>query len=128
MALFGKIMVQADGELIRIGDNLGGSRIGMGPIRAGWKIGQRIPRQNFCDRGINRHNQRIAGISRCVYSPALLYCWYRKDLGRPEDLSKALILSEVECLSAAVVYARYSYRAAICKPKLVSAKRRDPFR
>src|SRR5580704_9342976 len=104
MVLAGKIVVQSYGELVRISDHLGRSRIGMHSIGTGWEIGQRIPCQNFGDTGVYRHGQRIAGISGRVYSLAFLCRGNRKDLGGAKHLAKTLILSEVKRLSTAVIH------------------------
>src|SRR5882672_3710971 len=127
MVLVGEVVVQPDGELVRVSDHLGRSRIGMHSIGTGWEIGQRIPCQNFGDPRVHRHDQRIAGIGCRVYSLALLCRGDRKDLGGPKHLAKALILSEVKRLSPTVVHMGNQNGAAICKPELVATKGRNSF-
>jgi len=94
--LVGEVVVQPDGELVRIRDHHVRSRIGMHSIRAAWEIGQRIACQNFGDPGVHRHDQRIAGVGGGVYSLAFLCYGDRKDLGGAKHLAKALIVSEVK--------------------------------
>src|ERR1700733_4325793 len=128
MILAGEVVVQADGELVRIGRHLGRSGVGMHSIGTGWKIGQWVSRQHFRDTGVYWHDKRLAGISRHVYSLALLRRGDRKDLGGPKHLAKALILSKVKCLSPAVVNVGNHNRATIGKSKFVAAERGNSFR
>src|ERR1700730_13449900 len=127
MVLVGEVVVQPDGELVRIRHHLGRSRIGMHSIGTGWEIGQRIPCQNFGDPRVHRHDQRIARIGGRVYSLAFLCCGDRKDLSGAKHLAKTLILSEVKRLSPAVVYLGNQDGTTICKPELVAAKGWNPF-
>src|SRR5579884_1506997 len=123
-----KLVVEANGKLIGIRGNFCRSGIGMWTVCALREVRQRITRKHARDAGIHRHDQRIAGKCRGVASSALVGRRYRQHLRRPEHLAKSLVLTEVKGLPSPVVQMRQHYRAAIGKPKLIAAERRNASR
>ena len=99
-------MVEAEGELVGVGDDFGSGGIGVRAKGAGRVVGKRIAREQAAMPGSTGTDERVDGrreTSRGVEPGALLGGGHGHDLRGAENLAKALILREVEGAIAAIV-------------------------
>jgi len=97
--VFGRdLVVEAEGELVGIGVDLGGGGVGTRAEGAGGVIGLRITGEDCGDLGVNGNGERIrgsVGVSDRVNACALVWSGNRHDLSGTQHLAEALELDEV---------------------------------
>ena len=127
--IFGReLVVEADGELVRIGGHLGSRRIGARAVRAGNIVGAGVACKDSGDRGVDGNGEGVGaavGVSDGVDAGALCGGGHGHHLGGAEHLAEALVLREVEGALAAVEDVREIDRAAVGEAELVAAEGRN---
>ncbi len=127
--VFGRdLVVETQGELNGIRGDFGCGCVGVGLIRAGGIVGQRIAGQHGGNSRIDRHGEGIdgaVGISDGVKAGALCHGGHGHDLRGSQHLAKGLRLDEVKGALAAVVEMRNEDGAAVGESELVAAEGRN---
>ena len=119
------LMVEAEGELVGGGGDLGGGGVGVETVGALRIVGERVAGEGFGDAGVYGDDERVAGEGGGVDAGTLFGGGDGEDLGGAEDLAEGLELDEVEGAVATVVEVRDGDGAAVGEAELVAAEGRD---
>src|SRR5690242_2536522 len=115
-------MIDTDGELVRVGDDLGGSCKSACAERPSRFVWERIASEEGSDRGIHGYGERVSGKCCGVDPFAFRDRRHGEHLRSAQNLTEALILPEEESPVAAVDEARETDGAEAGPTQFVAGK------
>src|SRR6266404_8514215 len=118
-------MIKPERSLIRSGDNFGRCGVGARTVSAIRIVREGIASKQRCDAAADGNSQSIAGKCGGVDALPLRDGRNREYLGGPENLSEALILREIKCLTTSIVNSWKDDGAAVGETEFIAGKRRE---